>query len=235
MDQLPLFFEAQLPSGTDDFELSPDTSKHIVQVLRMKPGGRLLLTDGNGIQMEVKLEVADKKKARVSFISKLDHLAPESEIAIAISLLKNEGRFEWFIEKATEIGVQAIYPLICERTERKSFREDRIKNIMISAMLQSRQVFLPHLAAPLQLNQLYSEDQYQQKFIAHCIDGDDKAELNSLSDENLSKIILIGPEGDFTSQELKIAVKEGYVPVSLGSTRLRTETAGIVAAVWLLK
>lgn len=235
MEQLPYFFEEDLPLGTQDFKLSPETSKHLVQVLRMKSGDRVLLTDGKGNEMEVKLKTANKKETIVSFISKMDRLAPEGEIAIAISILKNDNRFEWFVEKATELGIQTIYPLICERTEKKTIRIERMKNIMISAMLQSRQVFLPRLAEPMSLDKLYSEDQFQQKFIAHCIDEEEKAELHSLSDENLSKIILIGPEGDFTPQELEKAVKQGYVPVTLGNHRLRTETAGLVAAVLLLR
>lgn len=235
MDQLPYFFEEQLSTGTADFELSPETSKHLIQVLRMKEGSRFLLTDGKGVEMEVKLISADKKKALVSFISKMDHLAAEDEVAIAISLLKNEGRFEWFVEKATELGVQTIYPLICERSEKRRLRMDRMKNIMISAMLQSRQVFLPRMTDPLTPAQLYKEDQFQQKFIAHCLEHDEKVALPALCSEGLSKIILIGPEGDFTTDELEIAFKKGYVPVSLGPNRLRTETAGIVAAVQLLK
>ena len=235
MDQLPYFFEENLPAGPQDFRLSAETSKHLVQVLRMKTGAHILLTDGKGNELEVSLKMADKKGATVSFISKLDRLAPEGDIAIAISILKNDGRFEWFIEKATELGIRTIYPLICERTEKKTFRADRMRNIMISAMLQSRQVFLPHLAESLSLEKLYREDHFQQKFIAHCIDEEEKAELHSLSDENLSKIILIGPEGDFTPRELDTAVKQGYVPVSLGNNRLRTETAGLVAAVLLLR
>lgn len=234
MGQMPYFFEEQLPENNADFELSPETSKHLAQVLRMKEGTHFLMTDGKGKETEVKLILAHKNKSRVSFVSSTNHLAPDYEVAIAISLLKNESRFEWFLEKATEIGVTAIFPLICSRTERKSFRIDRMKNIIISAMLQSRQVFLPRLSEPISIEHLYREDQYRQKFIAHCMTKKDRAELTPMVEKGRSRIILIGPEGDFTSKEVEDALKQEYIPVSLGNTRLRTETAGIVAAALLI-
>lgn len=234
MDKMPYFFEEELPANNADFELSPETSKHLVQVLRMKEGTNFLMTDGRGKETVVQLILADKKKAKVAFVSSTDHLAPEHNVAIAISLLKNESRFEWFLEKATEIGITAIYPLICERTERNRFRMDRMKNITISAMLQSRQVFLPQLSEPITLGQLFKKSDYQQKYIAHCNNESDREELLPTVDKH-SRIILIGPEGDFTSQEVEDAMKQDYRPVSLGATRLRTETAGIVAAVLLLR
>ena len=135
------------------------------------------------------------------------------------------------LEKATEIGISEIIPLICKRTEKTHFREERMKTILTSAMLQSRQVWLPELSAPVKINELKNEN-YEQKFIAHCIE-EDKKELNGLIDKKVSKIILIGPEGDFTEEEIQTAVQQNYIPVSLGKTRLRTETAGLVAAVLL--
>ncbi len=233
MDQMPYFFEEQLPVNNADFELSQETSKHLVQVLRMKEGAHFLMTNGKGKETEVQLIAADKKRARVAFVKSTDHLATDHETAIAISLLKNESRFEWFLEKATEIGVTSIYPLICDRTERKHFRQERMNNILISAMLQSRRVFCPKLVAPLTLDQLYAEDHYQHKFIAHCDNESDRVELVSVREKDHSTIILIGPEGDFTPREIEGALRQNYLPVSLGNTRLRTETAGVVSAVLL--
>jgi len=231
--QLPYFYQADLPESTKNFFLSPETSKHLVQVLRKKVGDSVILTDGKGSEIHVKLVTADKKKTEVEFVSKINHLAPDKDITIAISLLKNENRFEWFAEKAAELGINRIIPLICHRSEKKTFKKDRIQNILVSAMLQSRQVFLTEITEPQKLDDVLESGDYQQKIIAHCLDDNDKADLRSLSEKDASKIVLIGPEGDFTEGEIEHSVKAGYLPISLGSTRLRTETAGIVAAVLL--
>lgn len=231
--QLPVFFEENLPEGAEDFELTTETSKHIGQVLRMKSGEQLILTNGKGIEMHVKIMTADKKQTIVSFIEKRNLLAPDNMNGIALSLLKNESRFEWFAEKATEMGIHKIFPLIANRTEKKTFRMERIKNVMISAMIQSRQYFLPELSAPVTLPEIFSLNEFHQKLIAHCIEDQDKAELNTVLEKDSSKLILIGPEGDFTEEEISLCLKEGFLPVGLGKTRLRTETAGIMAAVYL--
>lgn len=231
--QLPFFYQETLPDSAKNFMLSAESSKHIVQVLRTKEGESFILTDGKGIEMTVKLVHADKKAAEVEFVSKVNHLAPQNEITIAISLLKNENRFEWFIEKACELGVNKIIPVISGRTEKKKLKTERLENILVSAMLQSRQNFLPQLSAPTKLGDLFEIDGYQQKLIAHCIENEDKAELGNIVEKDANKIILIGPEGDFTPGEVDKCVEAGFLPVSLGSTRLRTETAGIVAAVLL--
>src|SRR5690606_34006849 len=147
--------------------------------------------------------------------------------------IKNAGRFEWFLEKATEIGISHIIPLICKRTEKSHLKEDRMKTIMVSAMLQSRQVWLPSLSSPVPIAQLVNTHQADQKFIAHCME-EKKQELQKAIDQKArSKIILIGPEGDFTPVEIEIAIENNFIPVSIGYTRLRTETAAMVAAVLL--
>lgn len=232
--QLPIFFEENLPEGTEDFELTADTSRHVSQVLRMKPEQQLILTNGKGVEMRVAVVVADKKKTVVSFREKRDLLAPDNQNGIAISLLKNETRFEWFIEKATELGIGKIFPIITERTEKKTFRQDRIKNIMISAMIQSRQYFLPELSVPLALQDVFHLGDFSQKLIAHCIEEADKVALNTILEKDSARLILIGPEGDFTQEEVDRCLTEGFLPVSLGATRLRTETAGVMAAVYLM-
>jgi 16S rRNA (uracil1498-N3)-methyltransferase len=154
-------------------------------------------------------------------------------ITIAISLLKNSNRFEWFLEKATEIGVHAIIPLICKRTEKQKLREDRMQNILISAMLQSQQCWLPVLHKPIDYELIFRQEEIihaSQKFIAHCIE-EEKRNLADLVNETLSsQIILIGPEGDFTNEEVQLAIQNHFDAVSLGDTRLRAETAGVVAA-----
>ena len=230
--QLPFFFEENFPSE-DDFILGEETSKHIVQVLRMHENENLIITNGKGQVLTAKIIKANKRNTEVQIINKSVTPKLTPEISIGISLIKNINRFEWFLEKATEIGVAEIIPIICERTEKQHFRYDRMKSIIVSAMLQSQQAWLPVLHEPVKLGVILKNSLHQNKYIAHCIDDNKK----HLSNEVISKedrIILIGPEGDFTKDEITIALKNNYTPVSLGQTRLRTETAGIVAAVLLI-
>lgn len=233
--QLPFFYERILPDSTDNFELSAKTSRHLVQVLRMKTGESLILTNGKGVELTVTIASPDKKRTVVSFKSKRNLLSPPNLNGIAVSLLKNESRFEWFLEKATELGIRYIYPLITSRTEKKSFRHERMLNIMISAMIQSRQYFLPELSEPVSLKQIFGMDNFQQKLIAYCSDEGEKPLMQNIMEDDIQRIILIGPEGDFTPDEIKDCTQQGFLPVSLGENRLRTETAGIVAAVYLSK
>lgn len=228
---LTRFFEENLPD-TPRFILSEESSKHIVQVLRMKEKDQLLITNGKGRILSAEIIVANKKKTEVQIIHEEFTPAPAGKITIAISLIKNSSRFEWFIEKATEIGVSAIIPLICKRTEKTQFRVERIQSILISAMLQSKQAWLPDLSSPIKFNDVVKED-YYQKYIAHCLEEEKKTLPESMVDKEGSRIILIGPEGDFTEDEIQSAVQHQYVPVTLGGNRLRTETAGLVSAVLL--
>ncbi len=222
----PVFFIDHLPENT--ITLNEDTSKHVVQVLRMKPGEQLHLTDGAGSLLKAEIIDDHKKKCTVGIIDRNFQQRKARKISIAISLVKNNSRFEWFLEKATEIGVTEIIPLLCARTEKQHFRYDRMKQILISAMMQSKQVWLPVLPEPVSLDRVCSTSNYQTKLIAHCME-DQKQDITEYRQQD-SLQILIGPEGDFTNEEIKMAIEFGYVPVSLGSTRLRTETAGMVAA-----
>ena len=237
---LPFFYKEDLIASDADVVLDEATSKHIVQVLRMQNGERLQLTNGTGNLFTAAVTDNNRKKCTVSVTQKSEIANLKSKITIGISLIKNSTRFEWFLEKATEIGVSEIIPLICSRTEKTAFKFERMKSILVSAMLQSRQCWLPVLHEPLRYDKLWQSSktlpklgEYQQKFIAHCID-DAKRNLIDLNNESLfSKIILIGPEGDFTPDEIAFALENHYSAVSLGETRLRTETAGIVAAALL--
>ena len=232
---LPFFYKEDIDASTHLVVLDEDTSKHVVQVLRMQNGEQLQLSNGRGNLFTGEITDNHKKKCAVTILQTSNPKPQTSNIAIGISLLKNHNRFEWFLEKATELGVQRIIPLICERTEKQHFRYERMKGILVSAMLQSQQCWLPVLAEPVSYNKFLqnSERTYQQKFIAHCIE-EEKRGLADMINENLSsKIILIGPEGDFSPTEIDMAVKDHYIPVSLGNTRLRTETAGVVAATLL--
>ena len=232
---LPFFYIENFDPSQKELELDEDTSRHVVQVLRMEEGERLNLTDGKGNLIEAEVIGAHKKHCSVKIVDSRLTSHVSRQIMIAISLLKNTSRFEWFLEKATEIGVSEIVPLICERTEKQKFRYDRMKGICISAMLQSQQTWLPVLHEPKQFNHLAIEQfDNTQKLIAHCAMDERKTLQSSLRAERSKSLILIGPEGDFTKDEIGLALQNDFVPVSLGDTRLRTETAGIASATLLM-
>ena len=229
---LPFFYLKQSGPSQKEIELDEDTSRHVVQVLRMKEGERLHLTDGKGNLFEAAISEAHKKHCTVQIQAASYERRASRKITIAISLLKNTNRFEWFLEKATEIGVSEVIPLVCERTEKQKFRHDRMKGICISAMLQSQQVWLPALHEPIQFHHFVIQAFHDtQKLIAHCDNGERKS-LSSIITHH-SSLILIGPEGDFTKDEIALALQNNFMPVSLGQARLRTETAGIVSATLL--
>lgn len=229
---LPFFFVEKLDASF--ITLNEETSKHIVQVLRMENGEKLQLTDGKGSLAIASITDNNRKRCQAQIVQTSNIKAPAANITIAISPVKNNSRFEWFLEKATEIGVNNIIPLICSRTEKQHFKFDRMQSILISAMLQSQQAWLPELHQPIKLNEAVLKASQDQKFIAHCEDESNKTQLNSVLVNNPgSKLILIGPEGDFTKEEIDLALSNNFKPVALGDTRLRTETAGIVAATLL--
>lgn len=221
---LPMFFVAALQEKK--MMLDEETSKHMIGVLRMKRGEEVLLTDGKGRKANAVITDDNRKKCTVEITSTSYEEQAASRIAIGISLLKNSSRFEWFLEKATEIGVQEIIPLLCERTEKEKFRMDRMQQIVVSALLQSQQSWMPHLHVPIAFEKILKLP-YQNKFIAHCL-PESKQRLPQLASD--TTLLLIGPEGDFTANEIGLAVQNQFHPVTLGSTRLRTETAGMVAA-----
>jgi 16S rRNA (uracil1498-N3)-methyltransferase len=229
---LPFFYTTDIKQ--DSIQLDEDTSKHVIQVLRMASGDKLLLTDGKGSRAEAEIIDDNRKRCMVKAVSIIQEEEPQRKVAIAISLTKNASRFEWFLEKATELGVAEIIPLLCKRTEKDKFRFDRMHGILISAMLQSQQCWLPALHQPTAFDKVLQANQYHQKFIAHCL-PEQKQHLSTHSQltTHHSQIILIGPEGDFTPKEIEEALQADFIPVALGNTRLRTETAGMVAAALL--
>lgn len=231
---LPFFYITDIDTQQGQLVLNEETSKHVVQVLRMKIGEQLNLTDGKGTLLSCEITDNHKKHCIVSIKLKRQIPALSKKVTIAISLLKNTNRFEWFLEKAVEIGVSEIIPLICERTEKEKFRFDRMKGICISAMLQSQQCWLPVLHEPVQYDNLVVKRlENYQKYVAHCIDSENKDILKHQITKSSNQLIIIGPEGDFTPGEIELALKNDFMPVSLGETRLRTETAGVVAATLL--
>jgi 16S rRNA (uracil1498-N3)-methyltransferase len=230
---LPYFYAPGLSNDSVSPELEEETMRHMVQVLRMKPGDALKLTNGQGSIATASIETASKKSCIVTInsIQEFPHL--QHRITIAISPLKNPSRFEWFLEKSAETGVAKIVPLICSRTEKQHIRKERWNSILVSAMLQSQQSWLTELTEAWPINEFIKKNSETNRYVAHCMEGR-KVELQQLvAKEHQSSVILIGPEGDFTPEEVELAVAAGFQPVSLGNTRLRTETAGITAAVLL--
>ena len=225
---LPYFFEQVLPNKHQTIRLSAETHKHSAQVLRMKPGDGLLLTNGNGLLCKATISETDKKQTLVTITEQVQHPQPERKISIGLSLLKNAGRFEWFLDKATELGVYEIIPLLCKRTEKQHFRYERMQQITIAAMLQSKQTRLPVLQQPTTVYSVLSQQKNSCKLIAHCHEGHKQTIQKFHSEKEIC--ILIGPEGDFTEEEVAQAIQQQFIPITLGTTRLRTETAGIVAA-----
>lgn len=200
----------------------------------MKTGEQLNLTDGKGNLLTAKIISNHKKHCEVKVSD--SYFTPQNarKITIGISLLKNNSRFEWFLEKVTEIGIHEIIPMICKRTEKQKFRKERMQSILIASMLQSQQSWLPQLFDPIGFDSVVINSKHHQKFIAHCIE-EEKRNLSDLVNESLSsQIILIGPEGDFTSEEVNLAIEHHFDAVSLGNTRLRAETAGLVASTLLV-
>lgn len=232
MSSLPFFYEQAIPGIHAQVTLSEETSKHCTQVLRMQAGAKLQLTDGRGNLYKASIISADKKRTVALIEEHSTQPASSPKTSIAISLLKNASRFEWFLEKATEIGVTDIQPLLCQRTEHSRFRHDRLNGILIAAMLQSQQSWLPILHEPVSLTDHVTRSGGQQKLVAHCEEST-KQLIKDLPVFPETEI-LIGPEGDFTPAEIKMALEHGYKPVSLGDTRLRAETAGVVASALLV-
>ncbi len=228
---LPFFY---LPGyeGTPLVNLNDANSRHVVSVLRMEAGEKLHLTDGNGLLLTAILQEAHKKKAVVEVLDTQLFTRRGAPVIIGISLIKNVSRLEWFLEKATEIGVAKIIPLLCQRTEKQHFRHDRMQQILISAMLQSQQVWLPELETPKSFHEVVTSPFPGKKWIAHCLEAN-KSSLRSNVEFNDEQLLVVGPEGDFTHEEILLSMQEGFTPVTLGETRLRTETAGLVGATLL--
>ena len=232
----PFFYITEFDAAQKLITLDEEASRHIVQVLRMKKGDRIHLTDGKGHLLTSTITDDHKKHCIVSVDEVIYHEQPDRSHSIGISLLKNTSRFEWFLEKATELGISSIIPMLCDRTEKERFRHDRMQQICISAMLQSQQYWLPVLHQPIAFELLFRQEEIintPQKFIAHCERINEKKHLSFYQPFESSTVVIIGPEGDFTHEEINRAIDNSFIPVSLGENRLRTETAGITAAVLL--
>ncbi|MGD9930404.1 MAG: 16S rRNA (uracil(1498)-N(3))-methyltransferase [Mangrovibacterium sp.] len=212
-----------------EYFLDETESKHAIRVLRMTNGDLIQLVDGAGNFYDAQITGANPKKCRIEVIKKASSFGKRSHyLHIAVAPTKNIDRFEWFLEKATEIGIDEITPVLCDHSERKVIKDDRLEKVIISAMKQSLKAYLPKLNPLTPLAGLLSAGIEGKKFIAHCYEQD-KRELKHEVTGSSSNLILIGPEGDFSENEITLAIKNDFIPVSLGKSRLRTETAAIVA------
>ncbi len=225
---MSVFYAPEIQLDATAYTMNEDTSKYCIQVLRHEKGDEVMLADGRGHKFSAVITDDNRKKCVVKIQSYETVPAPARALRIAISFTKNASRIEWFLEKAAEIGIQTIIPLLSQRTEKEKIKPERLQNILVSAMLQSQQFYLPELQEPQAFDKLVKNNKDPQRFIAHCL-PEQKTPLQQVMQAGKDTIILIGPEGDFTPEEIKLALEEGFVPVSLGDTRLRTETAGMVA------
>lgn len=225
---LPFFYHPQLSEQQKTFTLDEPTSKHCIQVLRMQEGEEVLLTNGKGARSRAVIITADRKRCAVQTVHWEQFAARRYRFSLGIAFTKNNSRNEWLLEKATEMGIEHIYPLICIRSEKEKFNAERLNNILISAMLQSQQCFLPVLHEPLAIKKIASIAlAQQQNLIAHCIDSENRNAVLQQMKPGTDTLVLVGPEGDFTQDEVTLCLGNGFVPVSLGANRLRTETAGL--------
>jgi len=226
---MQLFYLPELEKNSQIAAFSKEESKHIFKVLRKKVGDLLSITNGKNLLFSGKIKSISKSNCEVQILNCIEENELDYSLHIAISCLKSNERFEWFLEKASEIGITEISPLICDRSERKFINEKRLKKVLVSAMKQSLKTHLPVLNQLTRLKDFMKRKSDDQLFIAHCNDSIKNPLLKSVKPK--SKItILIGPEGDFTESEVEEALKAGFKPVSLGNSRFRAETAAIIAS-----
>ena len=226
---MQLFYLPNLNKESKSAEFSKEESKHIFKVLRKNVGDDINITNGKNLFFEAKITSISKNNCEVKILNIKTKDKINYKLHVAISLLKSNDRFEWFLEKASEIGISEITPLICDRSERKFINENRLQKVLVSAMKQSLKSHLPILNPVVTLKEFFQKDFKDELFIAHCEEEPNKnLLLNSIKPKS-SSIILIGPEGDFTQKEIDKAIELKFKPVSLGESRFRAETAAIIA------
>jgi 16S rRNA (uracil1498-N3)-methyltransferase len=212
------------------YSLDENESKHLIRVLRMTRGAEVRLIDGKGNLYEGIISEPDQNKCRIEITGEIKDFEKRNyRLHIAISPLKNPERFEWFIEKSVEIGIDEITPLVCRNTEKPGIKPGRVNNLIISAMKQSLKATKPVLNEPCNFKDFINMDSKGVRMIAHCNDSIIRSRVSDVYSKSDSAIIMIGPEGDFTREEIDSAVNRDFFQVHLGQSRLRTETAGVAA------
>jgi len=228
---MQLFYSPDILSDIipQQVQLGEEESAHCVRVLRKKAGDTIQITDGRGGLFEAVVNNNDPKKCLVTIVSASGIMPRKSyRLRIAVAPTKNIERFEWFLEKATEMGITEITPVICEHSERTVLRTDRLQKILISAMKQSMNLHMPVLHESVKLSDFLEKEFTGQKFIGY-VEEKQEVLLKQRYQKGSDCLVLIGPEGDFSKDELKEAKQKGFEAISLGNSRLRTETAALVA------
>ena len=225
---MQLFYSPTISENEKLFVFDKEESKHIIKVLRKKESDILFVTNGLGFLFKTEIALASDSKCTVTILSFEKQEPSKYHLHLAVAPTKMNERYEWFLEKATEIGIQEITPIICEHSERKVIKIDRFQKIIESAMKQSLHFYIPKLNEPVTYKDFIKKEFNGQKFIAHCEETDKKSFKKEFKLQE-NALILIGPEGDFSVKEIQMALDNKFIPVSLGNTRLRTETAAIVA------
>ncbi len=225
---MQLFYNPNITETSKNFDFDKEESNHITKVLRKNSGDILNITNGKGWLFNAKLTSVTAKKCSVTILESHLKPVPKTKVHLAVAPTKMNDRYTWFLEKATEIGITEITPVICEHSERKILKIERFNKILQAAMKQSLQCYLPKLNNPISFKDFIATSNASQKFIAHCEESS-KTALKAELTINTDVTLLIGPEGDFSTNEIKMALQHQYIPVTLGNTRLRTETAAIVA------
>ena len=225
---MQIFYAPDINGKT--YALDEKESKHIIRVLRMTKGSAVRLIDGKGNLYEGIISGPDQKKCVIDITGKTADFEKRSySLHIAISPLKNPERFEWFVEKSVEIGIDEITPLVCMHTEKPGIKYERVNNLIISAMKQSLKSTKTVLKEPCSFKDYISMESQGIKLIAHCDHSAERSKITEVYSKNTDATILIGPEGDFTREEIDSAIKRNFIPIHLGASRLRAETAGVAA------
>ena len=223
---MQLFYDSNFNAIDERIQVGAEESRHIAKVLRKQIGDNVSITNGKGLLVEGILRSNHPKKCEIEVLKRKQSNSPKTYLHIAIAPTKANDRFEWFLEKSTEIGIQEITPLLCDHSERKVIKWERYQKVLLSAMKQSLNTFLPKLNNLTPFIDFVNSSLDTNKLIAHC-ENEPKESLSKILSS--SNTILIGPEGDFSSDEIQLALSKDFKAVSLSESRLRTETAGIIA------
>lgn len=229
---MQLFFADNLDS--DLYTLSPEESKHCVKVLRMEAGHEVHLTDGLGTLCRCRIVAPDPKACVVEVIERIANYEQRNHhLHLAVAPTKNTARLEWFVEKAVEVGIDEITPILCDNSERMVMKTERLEKIIVSAMKQSLKAYKPRVHQPVKLVDFIAQMADREdvkKMMCYC-DGDNRTPIQEVYSKGESALVLIGPEGDFSPREIEKALASGFKPITLGNCRLRTETAALYATV----
>ena len=226
---MQLFYTPNIEKTDKQIVFPKDESRHIAKVLRKNTGDILKVTNGKGFLFTAEIIIADPKQCLAKIVEVETEKPKKYRLHLVVAPTKMNDRYEWFLEKATEIGIDQITPIICDHSERKTIKLNRYERVLQSAMKQSLHFSLPIINEAISFSEFITTDIKGQKFIAHCEDGMERFLLKNQAKPNENITILIGPEGDFSPEEIKLAMENNWKAVSLGDSRLRTETAAIVA------